>query len=525
MPALVMVHGPRGGRIVWGFRTEQLSEEQPMATIVPRWEWRTFGDSFGVADERIDALESTGVVETEETYILAPGSDIVKLRFSLLDIKTLREVNPDGLEQWFPVLKAEFPLSPDDVAAAATALRQPAPTVSAEVATLEDLLAALGSPASGVVATTVKKRRVRYTIGGCTAERSDVEIGGKPARTIAIEDPDPEKVITAVRDIGLGDYLNRSYAAGIPSVLADTPLRVSVIDVGTNSVKLHVAERAADGALHRVIDRAIVSRLGEGLVEGGEIGAEALERTAAAVEELAAEAKAAGAIAIAGVGTAGLRIGTNSTDAVTEIERRGGIRLEVISGEEESRLAYVGATADFAADGSVVVFDTGGGSSQFTFGRGRQVDERYSVNVGAVKYTERFGLAEAVSSDVVAEARTAIAADLSSLDGRPKPETLIGMGGALTNLTAVSLELAAYDPDKVHGTRLERAEVERQIERYRATDADGRRSIAGLQPGRADVILAGACVVLTVMDKLGFDALTVSDRGLRHGVRIERFGS
>ncbi len=493
-----------------------------MAEIVPRWEWRTFGDSFGVADERIDALTSTGVVETEETYILAPGSDIVKLRFALLDIKTLREVNPDGLEQWFPVLKAEFPLSADDVAAAATALRQPAPAADG-AATLEELLTLMGAPDSGVVATPVKKRRDRYTIGGCTAERSEVEIGGRRTRTIAIEDPDPVKVITAVRDIGLGDYLNRSYAAAIPSVLAGAPPRVAVIDVGTNSVKLHVAERVADGTWQRVIDRAIVSRLGEGLVEGGAIGPEAVERTAAAVAELAAQAKAAGVVAIAGVGTAGLRIGTNSADVVAEIERRGGFRLEVISGEEESRLAYVGATEEFAAGGSVVVFDTGGGSTQFTFGHGRQVEERYSVNVGAVKVTERFGLAGAVSADVVADALAAIASELSSLDARTKPQTLIGMGGALTNMTAVSLELAAYDPDKVHGARLERAEVERQIELYRSTDADGRRSIVGLQPGRAEVILAGACVVATVMDKLGFDALTVSDRGLRHGVLLERF--
>jgi exopolyphosphatase/guanosine-5'-triphosphate,3'-diphosphate pyrophosphatase len=153
------------------------------------------------------------------------------------------------------------------------------------------------------------------------------------------------------------------------------------------------------------------------------------------------------------------------------------------------------------------------------------VDERYSVNVGAVKFTERFGLAGAVSADVVADALAAIADELSSLDGRPKPQALIGMGGALTNMTAVALGLAEYDPDRVHGARLERSEVQRQIELYRSTDADGRRSIVGLQPGRAEVILAGACIVATVMDKLGFDALTVSDRGLRHGVRIERFGA
>ena len=98
------------------------------------------------------------------------------------------------------------------------------------------------------------------------------------------------------------------------------------------------------------------------------------------------------------------------------------------------------------------------------------------------------------------------------------------MGGAITNMTAVMLGLAPYDPEAVQGSLLSRAAVDRQIELYRAHDVEERRQIVGLQPKRADVILAGACVVRTVMDKLGQDALTVSDRGLRHGVLLERFG-
>jgi exopolyphosphatase/guanosine-5'-triphosphate,3'-diphosphate pyrophosphatase len=172
-----------------------------------------------------------------------------------------------------------------------------------------------------------------------------------------------------------------------------------------------------------------------------------------------------------------------------------------------------------------VVFDTGGGSSQFTFGRGTEVDERFSVDVGAVRYTERFGLGSAISPEVLREALAAIAADLSRIDGRPTPDTLVGMGGAMTNMTAVKHGLATYDPDLVHGTVMDRAEIERQIELYRSRDVDGRREIVGLQPKRADVILAGACIVLTVMDKLGRDTLTVCDRGLRHGLLMERFGA
>ena len=111
-----------------------------------------------------------------------------------------------------------------------------------------------------------------------------------------------------------------------------------------------------------------------------------------------------------------------------------------------------------------MVFDTGGGSSQFTFGLGERVDERFSVNVGAARFTERFGLCGAVSEDVLAAALGAIAADLSRLDGRPKPDALVAIGGAVTNLAAVSHGLAAQDPDVVYGTVLDRTEIERQIE-------------------------------------------------------------
>jgi exopolyphosphatase/guanosine-5'-triphosphate,3'-diphosphate pyrophosphatase len=197
----------------------------------------------------------------------------------------------------------------------------------------------------------------------------------------------------------------------------------------------------------------------------------------------------------------------------------------VISGEEESRLAYLAVAAGLGIPGgSLVVFDTGGGSSQFTFGHGAQVDERFSVNVGAARYTDRFGLAGAVTLETLHEALAAIAADLLRIDGRLSPDTLVAMGGAVTNMAAVKHALATYDPNVVQGTVLDRAEIDRQIELYRSHNAAERGSIVGLQPRRAEVILAGACIVKTIMEKLVKSSLTVSDRGLRHGVLLERFG-
>jgi exopolyphosphatase/guanosine-5'-triphosphate,3'-diphosphate pyrophosphatase len=358
------------------------------------------------------------------------------------------------------------------------------------------------------------------------AELADVVVNGRSTRTIAIESEDAAAVIVAVRAVGLGGYENISYPRGFVALIDDEPARYAVIDVGTNSVKFHLGERAGNGTWHTILDRAEITRLGEGLHERGEIGREAVERTVTAIQAMVDEAQHDGARAIAAVGTAGLRMARNGDDVLASIRERTGIGVEVISGEVEARLAYLAARAGLdLGGGSLVVFDTGGGSTQLTFGRGSQVDERFSVEVGAVRYTERFGLAEAVTPEVLSEALAAIAGDLSRLDGRPPPDALVGMGGAVTNIAAVHHGLASYDPDVVQGTVLDRDEVARQIELFRSRDAEARRAIAGLQPKRSDVILAGACIVATVMDELGRRTLTVSDRGLRHGLLVDRFGS
>jgi exopolyphosphatase/guanosine-5'-triphosphate,3'-diphosphate pyrophosphatase len=494
--------------------------------IIPRWEWRTFGDDFGAAAKAIEALEPSGSAESDELYVLSPDGENVKVRDGLLDIKVLREVDRHGLQRWDPVLKAEFPLSRADIEATFEALRQPHPPLARDAYTFEQFVEELIDPSPVLRTLPVHKRRTRYTIQGCTGELSELTAAGRTTRTIAIEAEDQAAVLAAVEAVGLADRVNTSFPEGLRDLVDGTPPRYAVIDCGTNSVKFHVGERTSDGTWTSLVDRAEITRLGEGLAESGTISAEAIERTAAAIREMVEQARELRVRAIAAVGTAGLRSAANSAEVVEAIEGATGIRIEVISGEEESRLAYLAVRAGLPPfEGSMVVFDTGGGSTQFTFGRGAEVSERFSVDVGAVRYTERFGLGRAVSTETLDEALAAIATDLSRLDGREPPERLVGMGGAVTNLTAVMLELSTYDPDRVQGAVLEREEIDRQIELYRSRDAEARRSIVGLQPKRADVILAGACIVRVVMDKLEQPSLTVSDRALRHGLIAERFGS
>jgi len=300
--------------------------------------------------------------------------------------------------------------------------------------------------------------------------------------------------------------------------------RYAVIDVGTNSVKFNISERRPDGTWQTLVDRAEITRLGEGLEKTGEISHDAMARTVSAVAGMASQAGDAGVAAIKAVGTMGMRTAHNSQQFIDMVEQGCGVRIETIPGSEEGRLAYLAVKLGLGlAEGTLAIFDTGGGSTQFTFGRGSSVEEQFSLNVGAVRFTEKFGLAGAISQEQLKVAQDAIASEFTRIDGRPAPTALVGMGGAITNIAAVKHQMAKYDPNVIQGSVIERSEVERQIETYRATSLEERRAIVGLQPKRADVILAGACIVKIVMDKLGKPSLSVSDRGLRHGLLIDRF--
>jgi exopolyphosphatase/guanosine-5'-triphosphate,3'-diphosphate pyrophosphatase len=496
-----------------------------VTAIVPRWEWRTFGSSFGRADDALAALVSGVAEESDELYLLSKMGANVKVRDGSMDIKLLREVDARGLERWEPVMKHGFPLAAEDVRQVLEALGVPPVPLTRSAYALDQLLDELVRPSGAVREAALHKRRTRFTVGGCAGERTEVIVEGRSTRSVAIESVDANAVVEAVQDIDLESYVNTSYPRGLTALLGDVPPRYAVIDMGTNSVKFHVGERAPEASWRPIADRAEMTRLGERLHETGEISEAAVARTADAVAGMVDEARRLGVRAIAAVATAGMRLARNSDDVVRAIRERTGLAVEVISGDEEGKLAYLAVRTGLGEiDAPLVVFDTGGGSSQFTFGEGPKVRERFSVDVGAVRLTERFGLDREVSFDVLQQALAAVSTDLSRLDDRAPPTILVGMGGAVTNMTAVMLQLDTYDADQVQGATLDLAEVDRQIEVYRSRDADARRAIVGLQPKRAEVILAGACIVRSVMVKLGMTQLTVSDRGVRHGVLVDRFG-
>jgi exopolyphosphatase/guanosine-5'-triphosphate,3'-diphosphate pyrophosphatase len=443
-----------------------------------------------------------------------------------MDVKRLETVNGDGLEQWRPVLKKPFPLDTADISTALSALGVTPGDLGSGSFTLDELLSSLVRPNPSLTAVEVHKRRSHFHVGGCMTEVSEISVGGRSARTVAVEDEDPALVSAALQELSLSDLPNVCVARGLKTLVGFDPVRFAVVDIGTNSVKLHVGERRAGDSWRTIVDRAEVTRLGEGLRESGALQPEPVRRTADAIVGMVGEARRAGAAEIAAVATAGMRIASNPEELVDAVQERCGVGVEVISGDEEARLAYLAATSELdLGAGTLAVFDTGGGSTEFTFGRPGRVEERFSLDVGAAPLTDEFGLAGPVTDEQLEAAFGVIAEQLARLDGRSNPARLVGLGGALTNLASVQHGLETYDSDIVQGSVLDRAEVERQIALYRARTAEQRREIVGLQPGRAEVILAGACIVRTVLDKLGCEELTVSDRGLRHGLILERFSA
>jgi len=311
----------------------------------------------------------------------------------------------------------------------------------------------------------------------------------------------------------------------LPEVPMDPPMaRYAVIDIGTNSIKFIIGEKHDDGTWSVVVDRAEITRLGDKLQESGELHPEAMERNADAIAEIIAEAARQGVTAVVAVGTMSLRTAQNSKQFIDRVQARCGLTIEVITGEEESRLSYLAVKSGIGlSKGSMVIFDTGGGSTEFVFTRGVSLRDRFSLNVGALRFMEKYCLDNAVSSDRLQEALSEIAEDLQRLDSASSPGLLVGIGGTVTTIASVRLRLATYDPDLVQGSSIDRSEIDRQMEDYRTRPTEDRKRIVGLQPKRADIILAGLCIVRTVMDKLHKDRFVVSDRGLRHGLLVDRF--
>jgi len=183
-----------------------------LGKIIPRWEWRTFGEDFGDAEVNIKKYECTREVESSEVYILSKkSSENIKVRDTLMDIKVLREVNGDTLEQWFPIMKATFPIGKDEMVEVFKAAGVEVDLADAEDIDFNDFIAKYIDSNPDLKSVGVFKKRYGYMIDGATVELADLTIDGKTIRTTAVEDADPELVINLVKKLGLIGFENISY--------------------------------------------------------------------------------------------------------------------------------------------------------------------------------------------------------------------------------------------------------------------------------------------------------------------------
>jgi len=297
---------------------------------------------------------------------------------------------------------------------------------------------------------------------------------------------------------------------------------LAAIDVGSNSVKLCVA-RVDGGRLVERHDRVRITRLATELRPGGRLRPDAAARTLDVLAELADEARARGARRVLAAGTMALRLAGDAPAFLAEARRRAGLDIAVLTGDEEARLAWRAAADAAPGAGPLLVVDAGGASTEFIRGEGGRPDAHRSEPVGVVALTEARLSADLPRAADLAAAAADLAGALDFLPAfaDPRPASLVAVGGTATTLAAVAQALEPYDPARVQGFAVTRAELARQAELYRSLPLAERRRLPGLMPERADVILAGALLLDAVLAALDLPELRVSDLGLRHALLLE----
>jgi len=309
-----------------------------------------------------------------------------------------------------------------------------------------------------------------------------------------------------------------------PSTLA-VGTRVASFDIGSNTVIMLIAERGAEG-WHVVTDEAEITRVSEGLDKHGSLFREGLERTAEALirfDELAQDFAVHHRIA---TGTAPFRRASNGTEAAVELSLLIGTPIDVVSGEHEAELSLLATRGSFPELSRAQIVDIGGASTELIDAFPDGSHAVVSLDVGAVRLTERCVTADPISAAERAALQTAIDEALSRASVRkfvPAP-LLVGVAGTVTTLAALSLEMDEYEAERVHGHLLSRAEVGRIENALFALSLSQRKSLPGMPAKRADVLPAGAMLLRSVMDHLGATEVRVSDRGIRWGRLFERYG-
>ncbi len=301
-------------------------------------------------------------------------------------------------------------------------------------------------------------------------------------------------------------------------------MRVAALDVGSNSVRLLVAQERAGRAV-QVASYGATTRLAEGFGEKAAFRSQAVARTVGAARLMVEQARRHHVSRIRAVATGVLR-GTRDAEVVLGlIEDAAGVRVEVLSGEEEGRLCLLGAWHMVGPDRAKArLVDVGGGSTELVEGTPWRVDRALSLPLGCVMVAEHFLRSDPPTLAEVTAAGVEVARQLAVLGLAPQEEDVIATGGTATSLASVELSLRRYSAERVHGRRLDRERLESVAGRLASMTLAERKQLQGLSPDRADIIVGGAIILLKVLEYWGADRYVVSDRGLRHGMVTELLG-
>jgi exopolyphosphatase / guanosine-5'-triphosphate,3'-diphosphate pyrophosphatase len=303
-------------------------------------------------------------------------------------------------------------------------------------------------------------------------------------------------------------------------------MRLAVVDIGTNSTRLLVAD-VDEGRVTELERRSIVTRLGQGVDASGRLADGAVRRVFAALDEYREAIDAHGATRVVGVLTSAVRDAANGPELTERVRTEYGVDARTIAGDEEARLTFLGATSERDGDGDagpVVVIDIGGGSTEFVVGTGREVSFHVSTQAGVVRQSERHLASDPPRpeelDELAGEVRGIIESEVPA-EVRRSVTGAIAVAGTATSLAAIDQELDPYDPARVHGYRLSAERCHAILERLAAMTEDERRHVTGLHPDRAPTIVAGVVLLIEALRAFDLDAAEVSEHDILRGAALQ----
>ena len=299
------------------------------------------------------------------------------------------------------------------------------------------------------------------------------------------------------------------------------------IDIGTNTVRLLIADVKDKYNFREIRSERRITRLGEGLIENSRLMPSAEDRTIFVLKEFGEILKGYPVEALTAVATSAVREAENGKEFVDKIKVETDFDIEIISGEEEARRTFIGVLSGLNnRNGSLLIMDIGGGSTEFIVSKNAEVLDSISTGLGVVKLTERFVKSDPVTEAEIENLNKIIKDELKNLKNKFNSlnnTTFVGTAGTITTLAAIDQNLTLYNPLRINNYILKKKSVDRIFDNLKFMTIEERLNIPALEKGREDLIIAGTVIVQSVMEIFGFNEMVVCDYGLREGIIIDLY--